>query len=178
MLRATRARTSLWTTTREDEWGLGRESRPRRENKCKLTPSLNLIRLLQVVLQGVFYRDLTIRQRRRPWKLRWKIDIGSFKTFSRLSQFALLLKRRGFWLELKRGERAQVRTEMVEFIALPFPFPSNLKIWSFHIVVSDADSLAFGGRLKLFCLVSRSPALVHKSPAFYVHYKYWILSKK
>ena len=37
---------------------------------------------------------------------------------------------------------------------------------------------AFGGRLTLFCLVSRSPALVHKSPAFYVHYKYWILSKK
>ena len=31
---------------------------------------------------------------------------------------------------------------------------------------------AFGGRLTLFCLVSRSPALVHKSPAFYVHYKY------
>ena len=50
-------------------------------------------------------------------------------------QFALLLKRRGFWLELKRGERAQVRTEMVEFIALPFPFPSKLKIWSFHVVV-------------------------------------------
>ena len=58
-----------------------------------------------------------------------------FKIFRRLSQLALLLKRRGFWLELKRGERAQVRTEMVEFIALPFPFPSKLKIWSFHVVV-------------------------------------------
>ena len=55
----------------------------------------------------------------------------------RLSQFALLLKRRGFWLELKRGERAQVRTEMVDFIALPFPFPSKLKIWSFHVVVEQ-----------------------------------------
>ena len=44
----------------------------------------------------------------------------------------ILLKRRGFWLELERGERA---TEMVEFIALPFPFPSKLKIWSFHVVV-------------------------------------------
>ena len=43
---------------------------------------------------------------------------------------------------------------------------------------SDANSPAFGGRLTLFCLVSRSPALVHKSPAFYVHYKYWILSRK
>ena len=54
--------------------------------------------------------------------------------FSRLSQFALLLKRKEFWLVLKRGERARIRTEMVEFIALPFPFSSKLKIWSFHVV--------------------------------------------
>ena len=38
-------------------------------------------------------------------------------------------------LERKRGDRAQVQTEMVEFIALPFPFSSKLKIWSFHVVV-------------------------------------------
>ena len=56
-------------------------------------------------------------------------------TFSRLSQLTLLLKKRGFWLELKRGERAQVRTEMVEFIALPFQFPSKLKIWTFYVLV-------------------------------------------
>ena len=31
------------------------------------------------------------------------------------------------------------------------------------------------GDLRFFAL---SPTLVHKSPAFYVHYKYWILSKK
>ena len=37
--------------------------------------------------------------------------------------------------EAERGERAQVRTEMVVFIALPFPFPSKLKIWSFHVLV-------------------------------------------
>ena len=37
--------------------------------------------------------------------------------------------------EAERGERAQVRTEMVDFIALPFPFPSKLKIWSFHVLV-------------------------------------------
>ena len=55
--------------------------------------------------------------------------------FSRLSQFALLLKRREFWLELKRGNRIRIKTEMVEFIALPFPFPSKLKIWSFYVVV-------------------------------------------
>ena len=57
-----------------------------------------------------------------------------------LSFFAIISIRpvtrgRGFWQELKRGERAQVRREMVEFIALPFPFPSKLKIWSFHVVV-------------------------------------------
>ena len=49
----------------------------------------------------------------------------------------MLLKRRGFWQELKRGERAQVRTEMEEFIALPFPFPSELTIWSFHVVLAQ-----------------------------------------
>ena len=38
-------------------------------------------------------------------------------------------------MELKRRDRAQVLKEMVEFIDLPFPFPSKLKIWSFHVVV-------------------------------------------
>ena len=55
--------------------------------------------------------------------------------FSRLFQGAQLLKRREFGLELKRGDRARILTEMVEFIGLPFPFPSKLKIWSFHVVV-------------------------------------------
>ena len=41
----------------------------------------------------------------------------------------MLFKRRGFWLELKRGERARVQTEMVEFIALPFQV--NLKFGHF-----------------------------------------------
>ena len=35
----------------------------------------------------------------------------------------------------KRRDRAQVQTEMVEFITLPFPFSSKLTIWSFHVVV-------------------------------------------
>lgn len=34
----------------------------------------------------------------------------------------------------------------------------------------DANSPAFGGRLALFCLTSHSPALVDKSPAFYILY--------
>ena len=38
-------------------------------------------------------------------------------------------------MELKRRDRAPVLTEMVEFIALLFLFPSKLKIWSFHVVV-------------------------------------------
>ena len=80
-------------------------------------------------------RDLTIGQRQHPWKRRWGIFFASFSTFSRLSQFALLLIRREFWLELTRGDRARDQTEMVEFIALSFPYSSNLKIWSFHVVV-------------------------------------------
>ena len=64
-----------------------------------------------------------------------KPKIDGVGTLSRLFQFALLLKRKEFWSELKRGERARVQTEMVEFIALPFPFSSKLKIWSFHVVV-------------------------------------------
>ena len=31
--------------------------------------------------------------------------------------------------------RARVQTEMVEFIALSFPYSIKLKVWSFHIVV-------------------------------------------
>ena len=38
-------------------------------------------------------------------------------------------------LERKREDRARVQTEMVEFIALPFPFSRKNKIWSFHVVV-------------------------------------------
>ena len=68
-------------------------------------------------------RDLTIRQRRHPWKRPWKTDSASFQTISRLSndvsKAARLLKRREFMLELKRGGHARVQTEIVEFIALP-----------------------------------------------------------
>ena len=67
-------------------------------------------------------RNLTIRQRPRPWTRQWKIDLASFQTISRLSKVAMLLKRREFRSELKRGYRARVQTGMVEFIVLPFPF--------------------------------------------------------
>ena len=45
------------------------------------------------------------------------------------------LKRRELGLELERSDRARVLTEMVEFIALAFPFPSKLKIWPSYVVV-------------------------------------------
>ena len=45
------------------------------------------------------------------------------------------LKRREFRLEMKRGEGARLKTEMVEFLGLPFPSSSKLKLWSFHVVV-------------------------------------------
>ena len=80
-------------------------------------------------------RDLTIQQRRRPWRRRWKIDFVSFQFFSWFIQGALLLKRRGFGLELKRRDRARVLTKIVEFIALPFPFPSKLE----NLVISRSS---------------------------------------
>ena len=80
-------------------------------------------------------RDLTIRQRRRPWKRRWKIDFAFVLTFSRLSKVALLLKRGEFRLDLKTGDCSRVQTEIVKYIAFPFPFSSKLNIWSFHVVV-------------------------------------------
>ena len=46
-----------------------------------------------------------------------------------------LLKRVEFGLELERRDCGLVQTQVVEFIALPFPFPNKLKIWSFHVVV-------------------------------------------
>ena len=69
-------------------------------------------------------------------KLRWKIDFAAFQTFSRLSQVTQLLKRRKFKLRLKIGDSAGVQTKMVEFIALPFPFSSQLGMWSFHVALS------------------------------------------
>ena len=43
-------------------------------------------------------------------------DSAFFQTISQLSKVAQLLNRREFVLELKRGGRAQVQTEMGEFI--------------------------------------------------------------
>ena len=78
--------------------------------------------------------DLTIQQRGRLRKGRWKIDFASFRTFSRLSQVAQLFKRRKFMLQLKRRNCARVQTETVELIALPFPFSSEPKIWPSDVV--------------------------------------------
>ena len=54
-------------------------------------------------------RDLTIRQQRRQWKRRWKIDLASFKTTSRLSQVIQSLEKREFLSELKRGAVPECR---------------------------------------------------------------------
>ena len=71
----------------------------------------------------------------RKTSLKNQIDSASFPTISRLSQVAQFLKRREFMLELKRGGRTQVQTEMIVFIALPFPSSKKLKMLSFHLVV-------------------------------------------
>ena len=38
-------------------------------------------------------------------------------------------------MELKRRDGARVLTDVIEFIALPFSFPSKLEIWSIHVSV-------------------------------------------
>ena len=83
---------------------------------------------------GGFVADLMSASHYSTVKLK-KIDSSSFQTILRLFQFAQLLKRGEFMLELKRGGHARVRTEMIEFIALPFPSTKKFKIWSFHVVV-------------------------------------------
>ena len=60
-----------------------------------------------------------------------------FTFFSRLFQGVQLLKRREFGVKLKRRDGGRVLKEMVEFIALPLPFPSRLKIRSFHVLVKQ-----------------------------------------
>ena len=56
------------------------------------------------------------------------MDFPLFHFLSRFSKGPSCLKDwREFGLELKRRDCARVLTEVVEFIALPFPFPSKLR---------------------------------------------------
>ena len=67
--------------------------------------------------------------------LKYRLRILSL-FFSPISQVAQLLKKkREFTLEMKRGDRPRIQTEMIEFIGLPFPYSDKLKIWPFHVVV-------------------------------------------
>ena len=63
------------------------------------------------------------------------IDFRSFKTFSPLYQVTQLLERRDVRLELKRGDRVRFQREKVKFISSLLLFSSQLKTWSFHVVV-------------------------------------------
>ena len=64
-----------------------------------------------------------------------EIDFASFETLPPLCQVTQLLKRREVRLEMKRGDRVPVQREIVKFIALPFQFSRQRKIWSFQVVV-------------------------------------------
>ena len=65
----------------------------------------------------------------------WKIDFASLETFSPLYEATQSLESRKVKLELKRGNRFWVLREILKFIALLFPFSSQLKICSFCVVV-------------------------------------------
>ena len=78
--------------------------------------STNYLPLLVISWSSVDHdRDLTIQQRRR--RVLWNF-------------FAVIPR-----LELKRGDCVRVQRERAKFIAMPFLFSSQLKIWSFHFVV-------------------------------------------
>ena len=96
-----------------------------------LIVSSSVVLSLLVLLNSV-NRDLTIRQRRRQWKSRWKIDFASFETFC---PYTKSLESRKVGLELKRGDRVRIQRGRVKFIASPIPYSRQLKIWSFHAVV-------------------------------------------
>ena len=87
---------------------------------------------VQFLREASFIRELTVRQRRHPWKRPWKIDSASFQTISRSSKSPSYLKEGSLcW----SWSRASVQTQRVEFIALPFPSSKQIKIWSFHVAV-------------------------------------------
>ena len=67
-----------------------------------------------------------------------KLDHTSIPTFSRLFQYAQLLKRE-IWFEMRKGDRTCVQTEKVNFINLRFPSSSELKIHQFCIIVVQRE---------------------------------------
>ena len=58
-----------------------------------------------------------------------------FKPFRGYPKSASILKEGNLCFELKSGGRTRIQTEMVEFMALPFPSQKTLNIWSFQVVV-------------------------------------------
>ena len=127
-----------------------------------------LLKMLPGVIIKLFWgmlhdtiRDLTMQQWWRQWKLCWKIDFASFKIFPPLYQVTQSLERRKVRLELKRGDRIRVQREEVKFIALPFPFSSPLKIWSFHIVVVQGQQRMYK---KAWCTCRVVVLLIKFSP--------------
>ena len=67
---------------------------------------------------------------------------------------------------MKVGDRAQVQTEIVEFIGLLFSFSSKLKIWSFHVVVVQGQQRNQCTKKRDAC-ADRGVALLIKPIAFF-----------
>ena len=76
------------------------------------------------------------------------------------------LKEGNFLLELKRGDRARVQTEMVEFMALPFLFSNKLKKWSFHTYFTSQLCRDSKEMYKKACCTCRVVVLLIKPIAF------------
>ena len=72
-------------------------------------------------------------------KVAEKKTLHPVKVFRRHPKTPCYLKEGNLGWTGKKGDCAKVQTDMVEFIALPFPFSIKLKTWSFYIVVVQAQ---------------------------------------
>ena len=97
--------------------------------------TIHSVRKIHVEIHKGIHKDLTLKRSQSAVH-----TIGTLRSDNGdvhenfLSLVAQLLIRREFVLELKRGVRAEVQTEMVEFNSLPFLSSKNLKSRHFHVV--------------------------------------------
>ena len=101
-----------------------------------------------LMCQSRVLRDLTIRQRRRQWKRRWKIAPASFQTISSTSY-------------LKQGTlcwswRERATPEFKQRWYNLSPCRSHLHVWSFHVAEQEMEKNVQKSVMHLLSLFSLS----------------------
>ena len=69
------------------------------------------------------------------WRRQWKTDFASFQTFSGLFQLVKSVKIQENKLELKTRNGVRAQRDTVKLNALALMFLTELKLWSFQVVV-------------------------------------------